>query len=412
MTTSAGEQQRQSTPLWPFPGPFAPAAEYLIDAAQRSVLFWDVMRQRGNQYREHQARDRAARARLSSVELVIDGRTLERPVNYVLVRIVPPQGVEIDPTPATVRRRRSARRAWPGHRRLQGRQRDRRRAQGRPSLLFRRLPAGPDAGPDDRGYRPRRSGVSRKGDRAAPARRRQALRDRQLPGRLGGHDAGRDAARTVRPDHHCRLAALLLGRRARAKPDALYRRPARRQLADRARPAISAAANSMAPGWCRISRTSTRPTRCGPSSTISMPRSTPRRRAISASSAGGAATSISTPRRSSSSSTSCSSATISQPATIKTVRRHGGRPAQHPLADRRVLLEGRQHHAAAAGAGLDSRSLRRRRRDPLLRADHRLHHPRDRRPSRHLRVGRRGAQRAWRILQQYRPDRCAAARPL
>ena len=31
-------------------------------------------------------------------ELVIDGRTLPRPVNYVLARIVPPAGVEIDPT--------------------------------------------------------------------------------------------------------------------------------------------------------------------------------------------------------------------------------------------------------------------------------------------------------------------------
>jgi pimeloyl-ACP methyl ester carboxylesterase len=31
-----------------------------------------------------------------SAELVIDGRTLKRPVNYLLVRIVPPKGVEID----------------------------------------------------------------------------------------------------------------------------------------------------------------------------------------------------------------------------------------------------------------------------------------------------------------------------
>ena len=31
------------------------AIEYLTDTAQRSVLFWDVMRQRGNQYREHLA---------------------------------------------------------------------------------------------------------------------------------------------------------------------------------------------------------------------------------------------------------------------------------------------------------------------------------------------------------------------
>ena len=36
-------------------GMFGPAMDYMIDAAQRTVLFWDVMRQRGNQYREHMA---------------------------------------------------------------------------------------------------------------------------------------------------------------------------------------------------------------------------------------------------------------------------------------------------------------------------------------------------------------------
>ena len=36
-------------------GMFAPAMEYMVDAAQRSILFWDVMRQRGNQFREHEA---------------------------------------------------------------------------------------------------------------------------------------------------------------------------------------------------------------------------------------------------------------------------------------------------------------------------------------------------------------------
>ena len=30
-------------------------------------------------------------------ELVLDGRRLERPVNYLLARIVPPAGVDIDP---------------------------------------------------------------------------------------------------------------------------------------------------------------------------------------------------------------------------------------------------------------------------------------------------------------------------
>src|ERR1700737_3007540 len=79
------------------PGMFAPAIDYLVDAAQRSVLFWDVMRQRGNQYREHLA-ETAPHVLDYDVELVIDGRTLERPVNYALVRVVPPQGIELDLT--------------------------------------------------------------------------------------------------------------------------------------------------------------------------------------------------------------------------------------------------------------------------------------------------------------------------
>src|SRR5215212_1578676 len=78
-------------------GPFAPAVEYMVDAAQRSVLFWDVLRQRGNQYQEHLAKI-APHVLDYAAELVIDGRTLERPVNYVLVRIIPPKGVEVDPT--------------------------------------------------------------------------------------------------------------------------------------------------------------------------------------------------------------------------------------------------------------------------------------------------------------------------
>jgi hypothetical protein len=78
-------------------GIFAPALEYMVDAAQRSVLFWDVMRQRGNQYREHLAQ-RAPHVLDYEVELLVDGRTLAWPVNYALVRIVPPAGVEIDPT--------------------------------------------------------------------------------------------------------------------------------------------------------------------------------------------------------------------------------------------------------------------------------------------------------------------------
>src|SRR5262249_36421707 len=76
-------------------GPWAPAVEFLTDAAQRNVLYWDVMRERGNQYREHLAQT-VPHVLEFAVEPIMDGRTLKRPVNYGLVRIVPPEGVEVD----------------------------------------------------------------------------------------------------------------------------------------------------------------------------------------------------------------------------------------------------------------------------------------------------------------------------
>jgi|UPI000409EBFA pimeloyl-ACP methyl ester carboxylesterase len=79
------------------PGLFASALEYLVDTGQRSVLFLDVMRQRGEQYREHIAQT-APHVLNYAVDLVIDGRTLQRSVNYALVRVVPPSGVKIDNT--------------------------------------------------------------------------------------------------------------------------------------------------------------------------------------------------------------------------------------------------------------------------------------------------------------------------
>jgi pimeloyl-ACP methyl ester carboxylesterase len=77
-------------------GMLGSAVGYMIDAGQRTVLFWDVMRQRGNQYREHLA-ETTPHVLSYEAELIIDGRTLNRPVNYALVRIVPPKGVTIDP---------------------------------------------------------------------------------------------------------------------------------------------------------------------------------------------------------------------------------------------------------------------------------------------------------------------------
>src|SRR5215469_16990484 len=94
--TMIGVPKTEPADVKNFLGLWGESFEYLVDTAQRQVLFWDTLRQRGNQYREHLAKS-APHVLNYSVELVADGRTLERPVNYALVRIVPPKGVQIDP---------------------------------------------------------------------------------------------------------------------------------------------------------------------------------------------------------------------------------------------------------------------------------------------------------------------------
>jgi pimeloyl-ACP methyl ester carboxylesterase len=70
-------------------------SEYFTDAAQRTVLYWDVMRQRGNQFLEHMAKTVPHVLQFES-ELVIDGRTLQQPVNYGIVKMRPPKGTVLN----------------------------------------------------------------------------------------------------------------------------------------------------------------------------------------------------------------------------------------------------------------------------------------------------------------------------
>ena len=65
--------------------------EYWVDAWQRSILCLDILRQRANIYHEHNAKE-VPHVLDFPAELVRDGRTLARPVNYGLVRIIPPEG--------------------------------------------------------------------------------------------------------------------------------------------------------------------------------------------------------------------------------------------------------------------------------------------------------------------------------
>src|SRR6187402_3283833 len=75
---------------------WGPVGEYMTDAMQRTILFWDVMRQRSDQYYEQKAK--AVPHVLSfDAEPVLDGRTFAKPVNYLLVRVNPPAGMTVDP---------------------------------------------------------------------------------------------------------------------------------------------------------------------------------------------------------------------------------------------------------------------------------------------------------------------------
>jgi pimeloyl-ACP methyl ester carboxylesterase len=68
--------------------------EYLVDAWQRAVLTADILRERGNNFEAHE--DAGAPPLLYyDYEVIMDGRDLKRPVNYMLLSIRPPAGVEV-----------------------------------------------------------------------------------------------------------------------------------------------------------------------------------------------------------------------------------------------------------------------------------------------------------------------------
>lgn len=91
----------KSNPWLNWPGnPFnlaQQATDYWVDAAQRSVLFMDVLRQRGDE-RNHRAEQTAPHVLSFQFDVVMDGRHLERPVNYGLLHILQPDGIQPDPT--------------------------------------------------------------------------------------------------------------------------------------------------------------------------------------------------------------------------------------------------------------------------------------------------------------------------
>ncbi|BAF86186.1 hypothetical protein AZC_0188 [Azorhizobium caulinodans ORS 571] len=76
--------------------PAGPLVDYLVDAAQRSVLFIDLMRRRGNEQQDITSRPMATVLSFDH-DVLVSGRALPRPINYFLSRIVPPPGAKVDP---------------------------------------------------------------------------------------------------------------------------------------------------------------------------------------------------------------------------------------------------------------------------------------------------------------------------
>ena len=75
--------------------------DFMKDAVQRQALMFNALRQRGNVYTAHL--DAGMPPVLDyQYEVVVDGKDLVRPVNYLLLKLTPPQGVVINPERAPV----------------------------------------------------------------------------------------------------------------------------------------------------------------------------------------------------------------------------------------------------------------------------------------------------------------------
>jgi len=81
--------------VWQKSVPPSAFSEYVGDFWQRSVLFLDILRERGNQHQDMLAHGVSSVLMYDS-ELVMRGDELPHPVNYSLLRVIPPEGAEID----------------------------------------------------------------------------------------------------------------------------------------------------------------------------------------------------------------------------------------------------------------------------------------------------------------------------
>jgi len=93
---AAPEAASAKRAVWPGMQLALQAFDYWTDTWQRSVLFLDVLRQRGNNFFERAA-EQVPNVLRFRFELIMNGRDLPRPVNYGLVWILPPPNIKINP---------------------------------------------------------------------------------------------------------------------------------------------------------------------------------------------------------------------------------------------------------------------------------------------------------------------------
>jgi len=70
--------------------------DYWLDRTQRTVLLLDVMRERGNATLDHTQQGKPALLTFES-EMILDGRTFDRPANYALLKVKARDHMKVDP---------------------------------------------------------------------------------------------------------------------------------------------------------------------------------------------------------------------------------------------------------------------------------------------------------------------------
>ena len=69
--------------------------DYIADFTQRTILFMDIMRKRGNKMVEMTTVNSSTVLNFK-FEKLMDGATFQRPINYWLARMLAPEGVITD----------------------------------------------------------------------------------------------------------------------------------------------------------------------------------------------------------------------------------------------------------------------------------------------------------------------------